>query len=68
MWDVQHKITGIVRVQQALESHLTNRIMQLENTTPEDAPFKCNSLVRVKLSGDSTNMGKLIQVEFFSYM
>ena len=42
--------------------------MQLENTTPEDAPFKSNSLVRVKLSGDSTNMGKSIPIEFFSYM
>ena len=67
MWDIKPTPPGIVGVQQALEPRLRNRIMQLEKNTPEDAPFKCNSLVRVKLSGDSTNMGKRIQVENFTY-
>lgn len=67
MWDIKPTPPGIIGVQQALEPRLRSRILQLEKNTPEDAPFKCNSTVRVKLSGDSTNMGKRIQVENFTY-
>ena len=67
MWDIKPTPSGILGVQQSFEPRLRYRIEQLEKKTPEDAPFKCNHRVRVKLSGDSTNMGKRIQVENFTY-
>ena len=67
MWNIQPIPSEIVGVQQSLEPRLRSRIQQLERDTPEDAPFKRNRTVQVKLSGDSTNMGKRIQVENFTY-
>ena len=67
MWDIKPAPSGIIGVQQSLEPRLRRRIEQLEKTTPEDAPFKMNNTVQVKLSGDSTNMGERIQIENFTY-
>ena len=66
MWDIKPAPPSIIGVQQSLEPCL-RRIEQLEKTTPEDAPLKMNNTVQVKLSGDSTNMGKHIQIENFTY-
>ena len=51
LWDIHPTPAGITGVQQALEPRLRHRIMQLQKSTPENATFKCNSTLKVKLSG-----------------
>ena len=67
MWDIKPTPNGVLGVQQSLEPQLRKRVKSLCENTPSDAPFKTNGKLRVKLSGDSTNMGKRIQVENFTY-
>lgn len=50
-----------------LQDRLAIRIERLQKNSPADASFKILKKVRVKLSGDSTNIGKRLQVENFTY-
>ena len=67
MWNIFSTPNGIVGVQQSLKEKLKARIEKLEQDTPDDSPFKTLKKIQVKLSGDSTNIGKRLQVEDFTY-
>ena len=54
-------------VQQSLEMRLRDRLTHLIESAPEDADFRTTKKVRVKLSGDGTNMGKHLHVVNFTF-
>ena len=67
LWDIRPTPNGVMGVQQSLEVRLQKRIKHLESTTPSDAPFKKDKVVRVKLSGDGTTIGKRLHVTNFTF-
>ena len=67
LWHINPTPNGIVGVQQCLEERLVKRVTYLKHTTPPDADFKLSKVVRVKLSGDGTTIGKRLHVVNFAY-
>ena len=49
-------------VQQSIKERLEIRLQNLINNTPSNAAFKLDHKIRVKLSGDGTNIGKRLHV------
>ena len=66
LWNISTTPDGS-GVQQSLETRLRDRLTHLIKSTPEDADFKKTNKVRVKLSGDGTNMGKHLHVVNFTF-
>ena len=64
LWSICPTPNGICGVQQSLEDRLRTRISYLHQTAPADAPFRTNKTVNVNLSGDGTNIGKRLHVNF----
>ncbi len=56
-WDIEKMPNDIPGVQQKLEPRLSDRIRHLIASTPEDAQFKRDKKISVKLSGDGTSIG-----------
>ena len=67
MWNIFPTPNGIIRIQQSLKEKLKARVEKLEQDTPDDSPFKTLKKIRIKLSVDSSNIGKQLQVENFTY-
>ena len=67
LWHISPTPNGVVGVQQCLEERLVERVKHLKHTTPPDADFKISKVVRVKLSGDGTTIGKRLHVVNFAY-
>ena len=61
-WNFTSTPNGTCGLQQSLEEHLRVRIQHLHKTASPDAPFCTNKMLRVKLSGDGTNIGKHLHV------
>lgn len=74
-WKIQDRIREINRkwnlfptpgntngVQQSIKERLENRLQSLIKNTPSNAAFKLDHKIRVKLSGDGTNIGKRLHV------
>lgn len=67
LWNITPAPNGILGVQQSLEDRLFIRISRLLKTAPEDAAFKKDGTIRVKLSGDGTRIGKRLHVTNFTF-
>ena len=67
LWNITPAPNGILGVQQSLEDRLFIRISRLLKTAPEDAAFKKDGTIRVKLSGDGTRTGKRLHVTNFTF-
>ncbi len=57
-WNIWPTPNGTCGVQQSLAERLHQRVRHLHHTTSRDAGFQTNLSLRVKLSGDGTNIGK----------
>ena len=66
LWHIRPTPNGTHGVQQFLK-RLEVRLKRLVETTPSDADFKVNRKVRVKLSGDGTQIGKHLHVVNFTF-
>ncbi len=66
-WGIRPTAEGIVGVQQPLEERLRVRVRHLLQTSRDDAPFLQDKKLRVKLSGDGTNIGKRLHVVSFTF-
>ena len=66
LWNIRPIPHGI-GVQQSLEQRLHIRLEHLLKVSPHDAEFVKKQLVRVKLSGDGTNIGKRLHVVTFTF-
>ena len=67
LWNIIPTPNGILGVQQSLEDRLTIRLSRLLAISPEDAVFKQKKMLRVKLSGDGTRIGKRLHVTNFTF-
>lgn len=67
LWNVYPTPHGTVGVQQSLEKRLLIRAKHLQQVSPPGAEFCQTKKVRVKLSGDGTNIGKRLHVINFTF-
>ena len=67
LWNVYPTPHGTVGVQQSLEERLLIRVKQLQQVSPPGAELFQTKKVRVKLSGDGTNIGKRLHVINFTF-
>ena len=65
-WEIYPTPEGSLGVQQSLKKQQIARVEHLLHISPMNAPFRSSGLIRVKLTGDSTNtnIGKLHVVTF----
>ena len=61
-WNLKPTPNGTCGIQQSLEERLKLRVQHLHKVASLDAPFHQQKLLRVKLSGDGTNIGKHLHV------
>jgi len=66
LWNIKPTPHG-VGVQQSLKERLYVRLEHLLKVSPHDAHFIKKQQVRVKLSGDGTNIGKRLHVVTFTF-
>ncbi len=66
-WIIRPTPNGTAGVQQSLTDRLRVRIEHLLKTSDPEAEFVKKKLVRVKLSGDSTKIGKRLHVVTFTF-
>ncbi len=57
-WNIWPTPNGTCRVQQSLKDRLSQRVHHLHHTASPDADFRTHHSLRIKLSGDGTNIGK----------
>ena len=62
LWNIRSTPNGTVRVQQSLEDRLLICLEQLQCVAATDAEFRRTKTIKVKLSGDGTNIGKHLYV------
>ena len=67
LWNIRATPNGTVGVQQSLEDRLHTRVKRLIKTSPPNAPFLQDRQLKVKLSGDGTNIGKRLHVVGFTF-
>ena len=67
LWSIRPTPNGTCGVQQSLKDRLLLRIKQLHKVAPKDAQFRTQKKIRVKLSGDGTNIGKHLHVINFTF-
>lgn len=58
LWDIRPTPNGTCGVQQTLKDRLLRRFEHHLSISAEDTPFRQSKVLRVKLSGDGTNIGK----------
>ena len=56
LWNITPTPNGVIGVQQSFKERLENRVRHLISTCSPSAPFMANKKVRIKLSGDGTNL------------
>ena len=61
-WNIQPTPPGMIGVQQSLKERLYVRVVKLIEQSPPNAQFRTNERLRVKISGDGTNIGKRLHV------
>ena len=66
-WNITPTPNNTVGVQQKLKDGLERRIRKLLVDSNPDSPFRRNKVVRIKLSGDGTCIGKRLHVTNFTY-
>lgn len=66
-WNITPTPNGTCGVQQTLESRLRQHVLHLHHISSPDATFRYNNCLRVKLSGDGTNIGKRLHVVNFTF-
>lgn len=66
-WDIRPTPHGAVGFQQSLEERLRIRVQHLLKVSQPDARFIRDRVLRVKLSGDGTNIGKRLHVVTFTF-
>ncbi len=66
-WNIWPTPNGTCGVQQSLAERLHQRALHLHHTASRDAGFRKNLSLRVKLSGDGTNIGKRLHVINFTF-
>ena len=62
LWNIFPTPNGTFGMQQALEERLLLRVRNLHKTASPDAPFRTTRNIRVKISGDGTNIDKHLHV------
>ena len=67
LWNIQPTPNNTCGVQQSLEDRLRLHITHLHKVAPKDAQFRTQKKIRVKLSGDGTNIGKHLRVINFTF-
>ena len=67
LWNINSTPNDSVGVQQSLKESLERRVQHLEKVLPPDSSFKQNRVIRIKLSGDGTRIGKRLNVTNFTY-
>ena len=63
-WEIYPTPEGSLGVQQSLKKQLIARVEHLLHISPMNAPFRSSGLIRVKLTGDGTNISELHVVTF----
>lgn len=66
-WEISRTPNDTVGVQQSLKSLLEQKLEKLVSSSPRDAPFRVNQTVKVKLTGDGTNIGHSVHVVVFGF-
>lgn len=61
-WNFKPNPNGTCGLQQSLEERLNIWVQHLHKTALRDAPFRTEKVLKVKLSGDGTNIGKHLHV------
>ena len=67
LWNIKPTPNNTCGVQQSLEDRLHIRISQLHKVAPKDVQFRTEQKIRLKLSGDGTNIGKRLHVINFTF-
>ena len=67
LWNIKPTPYGTIGLQQSLEDRLRIRVAHLIEVSNPDAPFLQNKTLRVKLSGDGTNVGKRLHLINFTF-
>jgi len=67
LWSIKPTPYGTTGLQQSLEDRLRIRVAHLIEISNPDAPFLQNKTLRVKLSGDGTNVGKRLHLINFTF-
>ena len=63
-WEIFRTPEGTIGVQQSLKKKLAERVEYLFRVNSEISTFRLSKVIRVKLTGDGTNIGKLHVVAF----
>ena len=66
-WDVFPTPEGTIGVQQSLTAALQQKLEAPCSSAPPDAPFKRTKTIRIKLTGDGTNIGHALHVVVFGF-
>ena len=67
LWNTQPTSNNTCGVKPSLEDCLHLRINQLHKVAQKDEQFRTQQTIRVKLSGDGTNIGKRLHVMNFTF-
>ena len=67
MWNLKSTPDDTIGVQQNIGERLQIRMKTLIENTPANATFKMKQKIRVKLSGDGTNVGKRLHLINFTF-
>lgn len=67
LWNIRPTPNSTFGVQQSLEDRLLIRLEQLQRVAATDAEFRRTKKIKVKLSGDGTNIGKHLHVINFTF-
>ena len=67
LWNIQPTPNGIVGAQQSLEERLRACIAIFLKPVEEHVPFKSSHVIRVKLTGDGTWVGKRLHLVNFAF-
>ena len=67
IWDIRPTPNGTVGFQQSLEDRLRIRVQHLLKSLEPDAELNGNRVLRLKLSGDGTRIGKRLHVVMFTF-
>ena len=66
-WQIKPTPNGTIGVQQPLKPLLSQKIEHCISSSPEEAPFHVSKTIRVKLTGDGTNIGSKLHVVNFCF-
>ena len=67
LWNITPTPYGTIGLQQSFKDRLHIRVRHLIEVSNPDAPFLQNRTLRVKLSGDGTNVGKRLHLINFTF-